>query len=156
MDNSEKKLRIYLENSVICGYFDVEFRVATTKLFDMFRQGIFIPVISDHTMFELDAGAQPKIYDNLNTLQFQLYKTNDEMNILKEKYLQKKIVTPKYGADALHIAIATIIQVDILVSWNFKHIVNFDKIKLFNAVNVKEGYKPIMILTPMEVIKNEE
>jgi hypothetical protein len=74
---------------------------------------------------------------------------------LADSYMKRNIVTTKYYADALHIAIATVLGVDVLVSWNFKHIVNLNKIKLFNSVNLQEGYPLIEIRTPKEVINNE-
>jgi hypothetical protein len=74
---------------------------------------------------------------------------------LAEKYMEQKIVSKNYYSDALHIAVATVIGVDVLVSWNFKHIVNLDKIKLFNSVNLREGYNMLEIRTPREVIGNE-
>ena len=58
---------------------------------------------------------------------------------------------PNYRDDALHIALATIANVDLLVSWNFRHIVRYDKIRLFNSVNIESGYKPIQIYSPREV-----
>jgi len=70
-------------------------------------------------------------------------------------YKTIKIVTKKYYSDALHIAVATVIGVDVLVSWNFKHIVNLNKIKSFNSVNLKEGYNILEIRSPREVIDNE-
>ena len=78
----------------------------------------------------------------------------DEMDELAEKYMQEKIVTDKYYDDALHIAIATVMKIDVLVSWNFKHIVNYDKIIKFNGVNISEGYSHLEIRTPREVIDN--
>ena len=74
---------------------------------------------------------------------------------LAEKYMEQKIVSENYYSDALHIAVATVIGVDVLVSWNFKHIVNLDKIKLFNSVNLREGYNILEIRTPREVIGSE-
>jgi hypothetical protein len=74
---------------------------------------------------------------------------------LAERYMDQKIVSENYYSDALHIAVATIIVVDVLVSWNFKHIVNLDKIKLFNSVNLREGYNILEIRTPREVVENE-
>lgn len=68
----------------------------------------------------------------------------------------KNNLTPKYFDDGLHIAIATIAKVDLLVSWNFKHIVHFDKIRLFNSVNIEMGYKTIDIYSPREVTYYEE
>jgi hypothetical protein len=72
---------------------------------------------------------------------------------LRNAYLQAEIVSSKYTNDALHVAMATISGCDIILSWNFKHIVHFDKIPLYNAVSVLNGYNPISIFSPWEVIK---
>jgi len=80
---------------------------------------------------------------------------NDDMLKLAEKYMEQKIISENYYSDALHIAVATVIGVDVLVSWNFKHIVNLDKIKLFNSVNLREGYNILEIRSPREVVENE-
>jgi hypothetical protein len=77
------------------------------------------------------------------------------MKELADKYMGEGIVTEKYYNDALHISIAVVLNVDVLVSWNFKHIVNFNKIKQFNLVNFREGYHMLEIRTPQEVIHNE-
>ena len=150
-----KKLRIYIENSVIGGYFDEEFREATYKLFDLFKNGTYKPVISSHVIAELENGAPDHVKENLKTIDYEEYSVNDEMVKLAEKYMEQKIVSENYYGDALHIAIATVIGVDVLVSWNFKHIVNLDRIKLFNSVNLREGYNILEIRSPMEVIENE-
>lgn len=65
------------------------------------------------------------------------------------------IVGPGSRSDALHVALATIGRVDVMVSWNFKHIVNLNRIRLFNAVNLEQGYGLIEIRTPMEVLYEE-
>jgi len=70
-------------------------------------------------------------------------------------YEARKILPLKYAADMRHIALATIASVDALVSWNFKHIVNLEKIRLFNAVNVESGYRSLNILSPREVTTYE-
>ena len=70
---------------------------------------------------------------------------------MADEYQQRKILTPKFYDDGVHIALATIEEADVLVSWNFKHIVKFDKIRLFNAVNLFCGYKPLQIYSPREV-----
>jgi hypothetical protein len=75
---------------------------------------------------------------------------------LADVYQQRHILTPKYYDDGLHIALATVAQVDLLVSWNFKHIVHFDKIRLFNIVNLEQGYKTLLIYSPREVTHYEE
>ena len=81
---------------------------------------------------------------------------SDEALGLADAYQQRSIVSPKFYDDGLHIALATIAEVDILVSWNFKHIVHYDKIRLFNAVNLERGYKPLAIYSPREVASYDE
>jgi predicted nucleic acid-binding protein len=139
-----KILRIYIENSVIGGYFDDEFKEHTRKLFDAFRKGLYSPVISSHVIAELENGAPEYVKENLKTMDYKEYAVNEEMIQLAEKYMEQKIVSKNYYSDALHIAVATVIGVDVLVSWNFKHIVNLDKIKLFNSVNLREGYNGLV------------
>lgn len=73
---------------------------------------------------------------------------------LADEYLDHNILSANYRDDARHIALAVIAQVDLLVSWNFKHVVHFDKIQQFNAVSIKMGYKPIQIYSPREVTKH--
>jgi hypothetical protein len=75
---------------------------------------------------------------------------------LADAYQLHGILTPKFYADGLHIALATIAEVDLLVSWNFRHIVRYDKIRLFTAVNLERGYKPLAIYSPREVASDEE
>ncbi len=150
-----KVLRIYIENSVVGGYFDEEFKDHTRKLFDKFKKGIFKPVISSHVIAELENGAPDHVKENLKTVDYEEHIVNNEMLKLAEKYMEQKIVSENYYSDALHIAVATVIGVDVLVSWNFKHIVNLDRIKLFNSVNLREGYGILEIRSPREVIENE-
>lgn len=75
---------------------------------------------------------------------------------LADAYQKQGVLTPKYYDDGLHIALATIAEVDVLVSWNFKHIVQFFKIRQFNATNLSLGYKTIQIFSPREVSTHEE
>lgn len=70
---------------------------------------------------------------------------------MADAYLDHKILTHSFRNDALHIAAATVAGADLLVSWNFKHIVHFEKIQKFNAVNIEFGYKPILIYSPREM-----
>ncbi|MDR1932213.1 MAG: hypothetical protein LBQ57_05220 [Spirochaetales bacterium] len=93
--------------------------------------------------------------ENLKTIELEEHDVTEEMLELTEKYMDEKIVNENYRSDALHIAVATVLGVDVLVSWNFKHIVNLDKIRLFNSVNMREGYNILEIRTPQEVIRNE-
>jgi len=149
-----KRLRVYLDTSVIGGCFDQEFTEASNMLFDSFNSLLYIPIISDVTFDELEK-APDKVKDKVRSLNnIEMVNATEQMRTLAKSYLQDNIISNRYSDDALHIAIATVVNVDVLVSWNFKHIVNLDKIRKFNAVNLKEGYKPLEIRTPREVIND--
>lgn len=79
-----------------------------------------------------------------------------EARELADAYIAHGVVGPGSFVDALHVALATVSSVDVLVSWNFKHIVNLGRIRLFNAVNLEQGYGLIEIRTPKEVLYEEE
>lgn len=152
-----KKTRIYIDTSVIGGCFDEEFKLWSNGLVEDFKSGLFIPVLSDVVAAEIvDAPeAVRRKYDEILGLDHELVASGQEAIELANKYQLRKILTPKYYADGLHIALATIADVDLLVSWNFRHIVRFDKIRLFNSVNLELGYKPLQIYSPREVTSFE-
>jgi len=148
------KQRVYIDTSVIGGCFDHEFEEWSNKLFDEFNNGRKIAVLSDITLDEL-TNAPKRVRQIIETMPehtFEIFASDNESEELANKYLLDKAVTEKYYEDALHIAIATIQQVHVLASWNFKHIVNLEKIKLYNAVNLKNSYPMIEIRTPREII----
>jgi predicted nucleic acid-binding protein len=152
-----KKLRVYLDTSVIGGCFDDEFKHWSNGLFEDFKTGLFLPVISSITSFEIEKGAPAFVKEKYLLLfdyNVEIIKLTKEADELAEKYIKKGIISSNYLEDALHIAIATIANIDVLVSWNFKHIVHYDKIRLFNGVNIELGYKPIAIYSPREVTGN--
>ena len=153
-----KKIKLYLDTSVIGGCFDKEFEQYSNRLFDNIRKGGLIAVVSDITAYEISKAPSfvKEVILSIPPEYIETVETTDEMRKLAEHYMESKIVSEKYELDALHIAIATVIKIDVLVSWNFRHIVNFQKIHQFNAVNLKEGYPVLDIRTPMEVIGDEE
>ncbi len=148
-----KVQRIYIDTSVIGGCLDREFAVWSKGLLRDFQEGNFILVVSTTVAAEV-AAAYEAIqiqYDDFLVLKPEILEVTEQAIKLTETYLRRQILTPKYYTDSLHIAIATVAEVDVLVSWNFKHIVHFNKIRLFNAVNLEFGYKPIQIYSPREV-----
>jgi predicted nucleic acid-binding protein len=148
------KSRIYIDTSVVGGCFDEEFREWSEKLFQEFREGNRIAVISDITLDELSF-SRAEVRNRLSSVSegYKEYVASDEESEdLAGRYIKEGAVTRKYHEDALHIAIATIHKVDVLVSWNFKHIVNLDRIRQYNAVNMKNGYPIIEIRNPREII----
>ncbi len=85
----------------------------------------------------------------------EMLQLDTEAKELAEAYIAAGVLTAKMRADAQHIAIATVGRVDVLVSWNFRHIVNLRRIHGYNSVNLRKGYPMIEIRTPQEVLLNE-
>ena len=103
-------IKVYIETSVISGYGRKRFHIDLMKFFDLIREGIFVPIISAHTLGELyDNKTQDEVINNLETIDYKVYETTDEMNILFEKYMVKKIIDDGFRSDALHIAIASVL-----------------------------------------------
>lgn len=148
-----KVQRIYIDTSVIGGCHDEEFATWSNGLMKDFRLGNFKPITSRIVALEIaDAPDEvKKTYVELLNLEHELLEITVEATGLTDLYQERGILTPKFYNDALHIGLATIAEVDVLVSWNFKHIVHFDRIRLFNAVNIEQGYKPLQIYSPREV-----
>ena len=151
------KPRIYVDTSVYGGVFDKEFQKPSVRFFEQVRKGVFRLVTSGIVQREVDLAPTQvaKFFDDFleNT---EMIPTSAEALVLRKAYLDAKIVSQKYSDDALHVALATFSSCQIIVSWNFKHIVHYDKIDLYNAVNVMNGYSRLAICTPAEVIKYEE
>ena len=153
-----KKPRIYIDTSVFGGCFEPEFEVWSNGLMDDFKSGIYSPVVSQVVSNEISKAPSfvKAKYSELSTYNLEILPLTNEVYLLAETYKLRQILTPKYFEDLLHIAIATINNIDILVSWNFKHIVHYEKIKLFNAVNLELSYKTINIFSPREVTTYEK
>ncbi len=99
-------------------------------------------------------GAPDEVRELLNRIpveQQQPVTLDDEARNLANKYIEENVVGKTSKADCQHIAMATLAKADVLVSWNFKHIVNLDRIRGFNGVNLLLGYGPIEIRTPKEI-----
>ena len=148
------KQRVYIDTSVIGGCFDQEFEEWSNRLFNDFKTGKKIAVISDITIDELSDAPQ-RVQDYMNTIHddsLEILISDAESRELANKYITEKAVSSKFYEDALHIAIATINQVTVLASWNFKHIVNLDRIRMYNSVNLKNGFSILEIRTPREIL----
>lgn len=152
-----KLQRVYLDTSVLGGCFDDEFASWSNALIRNFRQRVFLPALSDLLAAEVNDAPESvrALYAELVQLNPAILTITPEVIDLASHYQQRGILTPKYYDDGLHIALATVFESDVLVSWNFKHIVHFDKIRLFSAVNLEQGYKPLSIYSPREVARNE-
>jgi len=148
-----KKYRIYVDTSVIGGCCDSEFIEWSNGLLADFKSGKYQLLLSELVDAEIqDAPVEVKEkYSEFVGCAEEMLELGTEALELADKYLKHKILTVNFRDDARHIAVATVAGADLLVSWNFKHIVKFDKIQRFNAVNIENAYKPIMIYSPREV-----
>ena len=142
-----------MDTSVLGGCLDEEFRVASVRLLERSRTGDALLVISDTTLAEL-AGAPPEVRSVIEDLPkgcLEFIHQDEESEALAEEYIRQEVVSRRMLVDAQHIAVATVAKVDVLVSWNFRHIVNLDRIHGFNAVNLRPGYPMLEIRSPLEV-----
>lgn len=149
-----RRLRLYCDTSVFGGCFDEGFSEASNRLFEKVREEAFRLVVSQTTLDELDE-APKRVQEVLHCLppdRVELIKPSPEIVALREEYLKAGIVGPSSKGDATHIAAATIARVDMIVSWNFKHIVHYDKISGYHGVNLLNGYTAIPIYSPPEVV----
>lgn len=152
------KLRVYIDTSVVGGCLDKEFKEVSVKLIDKLRKGEMIAVISELTTFELKK-APREIQDILKEIpkkNIEYVELTEEAVNLAHEYISDRILGEGKLADAEHIAIATVSRVDVIVSWNFRHIVNLRKIRGFNSINLKLGYPLLEIRSPRELITYEE
>jgi hypothetical protein len=150
--------RVYIDTSVAGGQFDKEFSAGTIPFFDAVTNGKLIILISDLVEAEL-LGAPQHVRDFLATLpaqQIENIRLTKDAADLANQYILAKVVGQTSRADCQHIAMATLEKVDVLASWNFKHIVNLDKIRGYNGINYQLGYNMIEIRTPKEIINNDD
>ncbi len=148
-------MKVYTDTSVIGGCFDEEFKEWSNALFQEFVSGIKQIMLSDLTLRELEF-AREEVRDKIKEIPDR-YRigigVTDEAIFLAENYISSGALTTRSYNDALHIALATHRNSDVLASWNFKHIVNLDRIRLYNSINLRNGYRMIEIRTPREILK---
>ena len=151
------KPRIYAGTSVLGGCEDEEFRDASLRLIDAFVAGELILVLSDLTLRELEAAPEAVMlsFARVPEAHIELVGVSAEAEELAASYIREGAIGANMRADALHIALAVVARVDVLVSWNFRHIVNLKRIRAYNAVNLKRGYPLLEIRTPREVPGDE-
>jgi predicted nucleic acid-binding protein len=150
-------MRIYADTSVFGGVFDDEFATPSRAFFERVRRKRFELVLSPVVAGEIvDApAAVRRLFDEIIQVA-EVTPVSEAAIRLQEAYIDAGIVRPKHSTDALHVAQATVAGCLVIVSWNFKHIVHFAKIPLYNAVNVLQGYGAIAIHSPQEVVDDEE
>ena len=147
--------RIYIDTSIVGGYFDDVFSADTKALFKRMENKEFIFIISSVLKQELRQAPEPvrKLLALYKKSCFEYVELTEEAIKLADRYVAEKVVGKTSIDDCRHIAIATLNKADVLVSWNFRHIVNLDRIKGYNGVNLKCGYSVIEIRSPKELLK---
>jgi predicted nucleic acid-binding protein len=149
-----KTRRIYTDTSVIGGCLDEEFEDASTQLTQRFAGGEDILVLSDLTRAELRRAPDDvrAVLRDIPPDNIEEVELTEEAADLAEQYVGAGVIGATNRLDAQHIATATVHQVDVLVSWNFRHIVNLDRIRGYNSVNLRLGYSIVEIRSPREVL----
>lgn len=148
-------IHVYTDTSVVGGCFDKEFKEHSLALFEEFKTGIKKLILSDLVKMELEL-ASDQVNEKVDEVpgRFKVeIKSTVRAATLAATYIAQGALSNKCYNDALHIALATLHNADVLASWNFKHIVNLDRIKLYNSINLQMGYRSIEIRTPREILK---
>ena len=151
------RARIYTDTSVLGGCEDEEFREPSRRLLEAFQGGELTLVLSELTLLELATAPEAvrMVLGRVPAAHIETLSLSPEAEELAAAYIENGAIGERMRADALHIALATVARVDVLVSWNFKHIVNLKRIHAYNSVNLKMGYPLLEIRTPREVPGDE-
>ena len=153
--------KIYLETSVLNFVFaddSPDKKADTIKLFKMIEMGRFIPYTSNHVKDEIDNTPDLEKRYDMNRLitenSTEVLPDTGEIADLADEYVKEGVIPEKYRTDALHIATATFYELDMIISWNFEHIVKRKTIMKTEEINLRNGYKKVWIYSPSEVIKD--
>jgi predicted nucleic acid-binding protein len=151
--DDNKRLRVYIDASVFGGYFDDEFRVGTEEFFTELLSGTGIPLVSDTLVAELAVApeAVQSLLERVLDSGAERLLVSDEVEELRDKYVAAQVLSHKWSNDAMHVAHASMSRADVIVSWNFKHLVNPLRIRGFNGVNAAHGFRPVVIMTPEDL-----
>jgi hypothetical protein len=147
------RTRVYVDTSVFGGTQDEEFVGASRHFFEGVRQKKYVVLLSSVTLEELSRAPLEvqRVLDNLPPDSIVQFTPDAEARVLADAYLAAGILGSASWVDANHVAAATVSGADLILSWNFKHIVNYDRIQRFNAVNLLNGYRPLDIRSPWEM-----
>jgi len=153
-----KQQRIYIDTSIAGGFFDIEFEKETKLLFQQLENKEVVFVVSNLLREELKGAPERvrNLLSNYSDDSFETVTLTDEAKELANKYIAENVVGKTSLDDCRHIALATINKVDVLASWNFKHIVNLARIKGYNGVNLKNGYQTLEIRNPKDLVYYEK
>lgn len=144
---------LYLDTSVLGGSFDDEWKDATRELWRQMEAGqwrFFTSLVAVQELTEAPERVRELFQQTF--LPENILRVTSEMERLAAAYLAQGVVSTKYADDARHVAVCTVARHDYLVSWNFRHLVNVQRSAGFNAVNLVQGYPPVRIVNPLELI----
>lgn len=139
------------------GAFDEEFAEASRAFFDEVRGGRFDVLVSSVVLDELRGAPEEvgRLYAELGS-RVRVAELSEAALVLVRRYIAAGIVGERWRPDAQHVAMATVSGCRAIVSWNFRHIVHFEKIPLYNGVNMSQGFGPLAIHTPQEMVHYED
>lgn len=152
------KLHIYVDTSVFGGVDDEEFADASNQFIEHVKQGKYVILVSEMTYRELRGApeATQHVLRELPAESIEEVAIDDEVEELADAYIAAAVLGTAARADAVHVAAATVAGADVILSWNFRHIVNFNRIRAFNSVNLARGYRLIDIRSPLEMNDGDE
>jgi predicted nucleic acid-binding protein len=153
-----RKMRVYLDTSVFGGVNDEEFAEPSRRFLARLKSGEFTVVISTELLRELGSAPMTvrKELDDIPDELLENAAVDPRVEALADAYVASGVLGETSRSDAIHVATATVAEADVIVSWNFKHIVNYNRIRKYNAINVLQGFKPIEILSPAEMAYGDE
>ena len=155
---ARRLVRAYLDASALGGAFDEEFAKPTNDMVDAILRGEIVPIVSETLVGEIvDAPeAVQELLERILQSGAERVPLSPEALALRRAYLAAGVVTEKHADDAMHVAQATLTRADVVVSWNFRHLVNPARVRAFNGVNLAQGYGLVVILTPADLVKSLE
>lgn len=152
-------MKLYIETSVPNMLFHddaPELRRMTEEFFEWARvcsDEFYTSAVTEDEVGRAPAALRGKLLAALRALQPQLLRINAEARGLAQMYLREAILPPRFSDDALHVAVAVCHRMDVVVSWNMKHLANMRRVEQINQVNLRCGLPSIRIHTPAEVIE---
>jgi hypothetical protein len=154
---STHSIRVYADPSIFAGVLDWQFAPATRLFFDQVRAGRFQLVTSAVVEADLETapGEVHELYEEVLPLAEVVPVAEDAIK-LRNDYLDTGVVETKWSAKALHVAVASVAECTMLVTWDFRHVAHFDKIPLYRAVSSLDGFPPVAIYSPLEVIAYDD
>ncbi|MCM1188153.1 MAG: PIN domain-containing protein [bacterium] len=154
-----EKLKVYLDTSVVSYLYQEdapEKMQDTLVLWELFKKGIYEVYVSDIVFREIDRCNEEKLnilLDYLNQIEYNEVETDSSTIRLAEKFIDFGILKEKSFDDCQHIAAAIIAGCDVIISWNFKHIVNVKTVKGVKVITTLEGYKDLLIYPPSVLLE---